>query len=193
MSAYSGKLSEGAYSIETISELPYQLKLSVDILSVKNFTLSANVLTKFNINLQAAGAKNNRTLVHHNFAAKDATPVNQGAHDTKIQDSFASFEFVATKSELGSILHKCDVDITIVHQANGKEIGKVAHPLKHLETGEQKKTPASVVIVSDKYVELKLDGKVTGLVRVVLYLEDLGVVKRADGKTLSQTSAAVPI
>ena len=77
MSTYShGKFSEGAYSNETISELPYQLKLSVDILSVKNFTLSANVVTKFSINLQAASSKNNRTLVHHNFAAKDATPVN---------------------------------------------------------------------------------------------------------------------
>ena len=77
MSTYShGKFSEGAYSNETISELPYQLKLSVDILSVKNFTLSANVVTKFSVNLQAAGSKNNRTLVHHNFAAKDATSVN---------------------------------------------------------------------------------------------------------------------
>ena len=64
MSTYShGKLSEGAYSSETISELSYQLKLSVDILSVKNFTLSANVLPKFTLNLQAAGSKNNRTLV----------------------------------------------------------------------------------------------------------------------------------
>ena len=83
------------------------------------------------------------------------------------------------------MLHKCEVDISILHQANGKEIGRVAHPLKHLETGEQKKTPASVVIVSDKYVELKLDGKVSGLVRVVLYLEDLGVVKGGQGKPFS--------
>jgi len=67
----------------------------------------------------------------------------------------------------------------------------VSYPLKHLETGEQKKTPASVVIVSDKYIELKLDGKVSGLVRVVLYLEDLGVVKRSDVK--SQASNPAPI
>ena len=52
MSTYShGKLSEGAYSSETISELSYQLKLSVDILSVKNFHVSANVLPKFTVNL----------------------------------------------------------------------------------------------------------------------------------------------
>lgn len=34
-----------------------------------------------------------------------------------------------------------------------------------------------MVIVSDKYVELKQDSKVVGLVRVVIYLEDLGQVK----------------
>lgn len=51
-------------------------------------------------------------------------------------------------------------------------------PLKHLESGEQKKTPASMVIVADKYVEAKLAGTVTGLVRVVVYLEDLGIAKR---------------
>jgi hypothetical protein len=38
---------------------------------------------------------------------------------------------------------------------------------------------------------LKLDGKVSGLVRVVLYLEDLGVVKRSDVK--SQASNPAPI
>ena len=77
MSTYShGKLSEGAYSSETISELSYQLKLSIDILSVKNFHVSANVLPKFTVNLQAAGSRNNPTLVQHSFAAKDATAVN---------------------------------------------------------------------------------------------------------------------
>jgi hypothetical protein len=35
-----------------------------------------------------------------------------------------------------------------------------------------------MVIVSDKYLEVKLDSKVQGLIRVVLYLEDLGVAKK---------------
>lgn len=62
-------------------------------------------------------------------------------------------------------------------------------PLKHLESGEQKKTPASMVIVADKYVEAKLAGTVTGLVRVVVYLEDLGIAKRQT----SITQPATPI
>ena len=43
-----------------------------------------------------------------------------------------------------------------------------------------------MVIVADKYVELKADSKVMGLVRVVLYLEDLGVVKRSAGVSAMQ-------
>ena len=45
-------------------------------------------------------------------------------------------------------------------------MGEVAVPLKMLEQGEQKRTTASLVIVSDKYLELKSQGKVQGLIRV---------------------------
>lgn len=49
-------------------------------------------------------------------------------------------------------------------------------PLKMLEQGEQKKTVSSMVIVSDKFLEVKQGSAVQGLLRVVLYLEDMGVV-----------------
>ena len=44
-----------------------------------------------------------------------------------------------------------------------------------LQEGEQKRTVSSMVIVSDKYLELKQAGDVKGLLRVVLYLEDMGL------------------
>ena len=46
--------------------------------------------------------------------------------------------------------------------------------MKVLEEGEHKKTVSSLVIVSDKYLELKQSGEIGGLLRVVIYLEDLG-------------------
>jgi hypothetical protein len=76
MSNYSNdKFSDGGSSNEG-TDLTYQLKLSVDILSVKNFAMSANIITKYNLNLQAAGSKTNPSLVYHSYAAKEATPVN---------------------------------------------------------------------------------------------------------------------
>ena len=44
-----------------------------------------------------------------------------------------------------------------------------------LQHGEQKKTVDSMVIVSDKFLEVNRAGQVQGLLRVVLYLEDMGV------------------
>jgi hypothetical protein len=77
MSNYSNdKFSDGGSSNEGTSDLSYQLKLSVDILTVKNFVMSANIITKYNLNLQAAGSKTNPSLVYHSFAAKEATPVS---------------------------------------------------------------------------------------------------------------------
>jgi len=52
--------------------------------------------------------------------------------------------------------------------------------LKYLEQGEHKKTPSSMVIVSDKFLEVKKAADVQGLLRVVLYLEDLGVASKRD-------------
>jgi hypothetical protein len=51
----------------------------------------------------------------HAFSAKEGTPVSQGAHETKIQDTFASYEFVANKAELGAVLNRCEVDISLFH------------------------------------------------------------------------------
>ena len=47
-----------------------------------------------------------------------------------------------------------------------------------------------MVIVSDKYLEVKSQGQVQGLLRVVLYLEDLGVASEADQKSAKGTIQA---
>lgn len=102
MSNYSQDKFSGLESAsESHLDVSYQLKLSVDVLSVKNFTTSANVVPKYTLNLQACGSRQNKTLVQHNFAAKEATAVNQGPQETKLSDGFSSFEFTANKQELG--------------------------------------------------------------------------------------------
>ena len=57
-----------------------------------------------------------------------------------------------------------------------------------LEQGEHKKTVDSMIIVSDKYLELQQQGSVQGLIRVVLYLQDLGIAQKGPkGKQTDQT------
>lgn len=67
------------------------------------------------------------------------------------------------------------VDVKLIHHDGQREVGSVKVPLKMIQEGEQKRTVSSLVIVSDKYLEVKSGAQVQGLLRVVLYLEDLGV------------------
>ena len=60
-----------------------------------------------------------------------------------------------------------------------------------LQEGEQKRTVSSMVIVSDKYLEVKSQDQVQGLLRVVLYLEDLGLATEADQKSASAAKASL--
>mmetsp|Transcript_15983 Transcript_15983/g.21704 ORF Transcript_15983/g.21704 Transcript_15983/m.21704 type:complete len:82 (+) Transcript_15983:345-590(+) len=74
------------------------------------------------------------------------------------------------------MLGQNNLDVTLVHHDGQREVGQVQVPLKMLQEGEQKRTVSSMVIVSDKYLEVKqIGGSVQGLLRVVLYLEDMGV------------------
>ena len=67
------------------------------------------------------------------------------------------------------------LDISLLNNEGQREVGKVEVPLRMLQEGEQKRTVTSMVIVSDKYLEVKHGSQVQGLLRVVLYLEDMGV------------------
>ena len=74
------------------------------------------------------------------------------------------------------------MDIVLVSADNGQdvEVGKVSVPLKMLESGEHKKTVNQMVIVADKFLEIKRMDDMQGLLRVILYLQDLGPATEAD-------------
>ena len=65
--------------------------------------------------------------------------------------------------------------------------------MKVLEEGEHKKTVSSLVIVSDKYLELKQSGEIGGLLRVVIYLEDLGEASEEDQNNLAVGSGSADL
>ena len=71
----------------------YKLKLSVDVREAKNFKVASNIFVKFA--LQLAGGQ------HHQFKSEMATTVPQGAIETRLSGSFASYEFFANRAELG--------------------------------------------------------------------------------------------
>jgi len=81
------------------------------------------------------------------------------------------------------------LDVSLIHHDGQREVGTVQVPLKMLQEGEQKRTVTSMVIVSDKYLELKQGSQVQGLLRVVLYLEDMGVASPEEVAGRTQNSS----
>jgi hypothetical protein len=70
--------------------------------------------------------------------------------------------------------------VTVTHQdksGSSNEVGKVNVQLREIFQAPQKKTPQSVVRVSDQYLPI-IDSynSAKGLLRSILYLEDLGEV-----------------
>lgn len=148
---------------------------------VKNFQVAANVFVKFSVKLNGQ---------FHQFKSEQASAVRQGAAECKLNGSFATYEFFANKAQLGTILGSNAVDVTLIHSDGQREVGKVKVPLKMLQEGEQKRTVSSLVIVSDKYLEVKSGDSVQGLLRVVLYLEDMGIASAEEQKRANAASSS---
>ena len=84
------------------------------------------------------------------------------------------------------------IDVSLIHHDGQRQIGSVKVPLKMLQEGEQKRTVSSMVIVTDKYLEVKDPSSqgVQGLLRVVLYLEDMGLATAEEQKRTQSASGA---
>lgn len=150
----------------------HSLKLSIDLLSVRNLQSAVNLVAGYQLQLNEL----------HSFQSSPPTPVNQGGADTQLQNGFASFEFLASKQQLFSILSERMLTISLMHSVQGgqqTEVGQAAVPLNRILSAPLKQTPSAVVRVHDDYVDIKdpRTGASRGSLRVILYLEDNGVRK----------------
>lgn len=66
----------------------HKLKLSIDLLSVRNMSMAANVYLSYQLHLNEV----------HSFQSSPPTPVGQSkGQDVKLANTFASYEFSASK------------------------------------------------------------------------------------------------
>ena len=144
--------SDGSEKNAAPADALFKLKFSVDIRSVKNMKVAGNALVKWQLNLGVGKGASNQ---FHQFKSNHSTPVSQGGSETKLEGSYASYEFLANKAQLGAILGRNELNVSLIQQDGNRQMGEVSVPLKMLEQGEHKKTVDSMIIVSDKYLELK--------------------------------------
>lgn len=118
---------------EADTDQKHLLRLSIDLFSVKDMKVSANLCLSYTINL-------NKT---HTFKSSPPTAVNQG-QEVKLANAFATYEFQATKTELYNYLNDAVMMVNVVHQdksGSSSEIGQVTLQLKEIFQAPQKKTP----------------------------------------------------
>ena len=103
----------------------------------------------------------------------------------KLNNSFASYEFTSSKGNLYPTLNETNLEVEIWHQDRHKKdmlIGLALLPVDKILTSPIRKTPQSFVRVYDAWVPIdEVDDDRNpqdrvGLLRVIVYLEDLGPV-----------------
>jgi predicted patatin/cPLA2 family phospholipase len=80
---------------KNMSEDKHNLRLTVDMLSVKDMRMSANLMLKYVINLGGQS---------HAFQSFEPTPVNSSNQEKQLKKTLASYEFAATKNQLHGML-----------------------------------------------------------------------------------------
>lgn len=185
MSSYDNE-SRGSHKSAPVDEASevHNLKLSIDLLSVRNMTMAANLFLAYNLELREV----------QSFQSQPPTAVSttKGV-DFKLTNTFASYEFQATKSQLFSILSQKELRVRAIHQVHSgqqSEIGHALVPLSKVLGAELKETPQAMVRVYDDFVDLRdpSTGHLKGNLRVIIYLEDCGVspVSRKEQQTSLQ-------
>lgn len=98
-----------------------------------------------------------------------------------MQGGFASFDFLASKTELLELFSNNTLTTRFNHHPSGTEtfpIGSAQVDLTELMRAPLKKTPQGhSVRVCDQYIAIRDDqGSAKGLTRCIIYLQDMGVV-----------------
>lgn len=129
-------------------QVNHSLKLSIDLLSVKDLNVAANVTCSYQIKLSSGS---------HSFKTDQPTAVGQSG-ETKLLLGFASYEFQASKSQLFALLAGNNFKISLHHKTHDKNeqlVGVVLLDMKDILTAPLKKSASAMLRVADQYLPIK--------------------------------------
>lgn len=85
----------------------HKLKLSIDLASVRNMNTAANVIVAYEIKLKEVHSfSSSMPEKNYNVQQPPVAVSAQKGIDTQLANTFASYDFQATKSQLFSILNE---------------------------------------------------------------------------------------
>lgn len=162
-------------------EEEHQLRLSMELHSIKDFTQPGQIYVKFNYSL--LGAAQGRTtplMVRRNT-------------EHRLENGFQAHDFAMTKSRLYPALNSTPLKLEVWNTdkyAKDTQLGVVNIKTDELLKSPLKKTHQSVVRIYDAWHNIESNDEVIGQIRVILYLEDKG--PRRPGAALAQNVPVDP-
>mmetsp|Transcript_21894 Transcript_21894/g.39936 ORF Transcript_21894/g.39936 Transcript_21894/m.39936 type:complete len:500 (+) Transcript_21894:2014-3513(+) len=160
-------------------EEEHLLRLSVELNAIKELTVPATLYAKFSYPLLGSSLVRSQSLEV------------QRQVECRIENAFKYNEFSITRSELYPSFCNTPLVVEVIktnQYAKDELMGKVTIQMDELLKAPLKKTPQSVVRVLDSWTSIESDdAQRIGLLRVIIYLEDLG--PKSNGAVLSQDQA----
>jgi centrosomal protein CEP120 len=181
MSEYSQDFEE-EIKPSSPTEEDHHLRLSLELHSIRNTEDSFQLYTKFSYKL--LGTRKTSSV-----------PIRK-TQENRIENAFQSQEFFMSKSELYSFLASTPLQIELWHSdkySKDVQIGSVTVEMNQVLRAPIKKTTDSVLRVLDLWQEVlvpedeknEVKSRVNGELRVLIFLEDLGVKRK--GAVLART------
>jgi len=170
---------------ETVTEQVHSIKLSLEFPSIRELPFEANIGIEYTLPLFQAKS----------FSTSTATRVSKGIK-VDLKDTFTSYLFESTKSELYELLSTNELIVTINNFAEDLDevgvLGTCKIPLRELigSNATLERTSQSTVRAYDTEIPIEeYESKKIGVLRLVAYLEDFGAAiesnKENDGKVLN--------
>jgi centrosomal protein CEP120 len=169
------KSVQSVKSSHEMLEEEHQLRLSIELHSIKDFTLPGQIYVKFNYSL--LGPAQGRTTP---LAIRRNT-------EHRLENGFQAHDFAMTKSRLYPALNSTPLKLEVWSTdkyAKDTQLGTVNIKTDELLKSPLKKTHQSVVRIYDSWHNIEGEEGVIGQIRVILYLEDKG--PRRPGAALAQ-------
>ncbi|KAM3130748.1 hypothetical protein pb186bvf_017162 [Paramecium bursaria] len=152
----------------------HRLRLSIDINAIKDHTFRGLIYCHYS-HYQQIGIK-------QQFRTTPTIEITKPAVEMQFSNSFASYTFDSTKEDIQTTFENLNFEIAIFHQDRQKkdlQVGVVKIDLQELLKAPIRKTASSYVRVQDAFYPIddmeEQKGRI-GLLRCLLYLEDLGPI-----------------
>ena len=139
----SSNAAGGPGASQSGADASHSLKLSIDLLAVKDFKMAINLVCTYQLKLSSG---------LHSFRSEFPSPVAQ-SQECRLESGFTSYTFNASKTQLYQILASNSLKISLRNShpetGNEQEVGQAILELREVLSAPLKQSASAMVRVAD--------------------------------------------